>query len=107
MGKKKKKKEKDLQDRILVVEDDLTLLETLEYNLRAEGYEDAVALFKAALSDKGNDHRAAFGAGVACEAAGRYDEALSFYRRACAGRDDPAYREARDRMKTYGHRVRH
>jgi len=40
MGKKKKKKEQaEPQDRILVVEDDLTLLETLEYNLAGEGYE--------------------------------------------------------------------
>jgi DNA-binding response OmpR family regulator len=39
MGKKKKKKQKESQCRILVVEDDLTLLETLEYNLVAEGYE--------------------------------------------------------------------
>jgi DNA-binding response OmpR family regulator len=38
MGKKKKKK-KERQDTILVVEDDLTLLETLEYNLAAEGYQ--------------------------------------------------------------------
>ncbi|MGD8626499.1 MAG: response regulator transcription factor [Anaerolineae bacterium] len=38
MGKKKKKKNKP-QDRILVVEDDLTLLDTLEYNLAGEGYE--------------------------------------------------------------------
>jgi DNA-binding response OmpR family regulator len=40
MGKKKKKKEQARpQGRILVVEDDLTLLETLEYNLSGEGYE--------------------------------------------------------------------
>jgi DNA-binding response OmpR family regulator len=39
MGKKKKKKQTEPQSRILVVEDDLTLLETLEYNLAAEGYE--------------------------------------------------------------------
>jgi DNA-binding response OmpR family regulator len=39
MGKKKKRKQKEPQNRILVVEDDLTLLETLEYNLCAEGYE--------------------------------------------------------------------
>ena len=39
MGKKKKKGKNKPQDRILVVEDDLTLLETLEYNLAAEGYE--------------------------------------------------------------------
>lgn len=39
MGKKKKKEKLEPQDRILVVEDDLTLLETLEYNLAGEGYE--------------------------------------------------------------------
>jgi DNA-binding response OmpR family regulator len=40
MGKKKKKKKKNKpQDQILVVEDDLTLLDTLEYNLVGEGYE--------------------------------------------------------------------
>jgi DNA-binding response OmpR family regulator len=40
MGKKKKKKKRDEpQNTVLVVEDDLTLLETLEYNLAAEGYE--------------------------------------------------------------------
>ena len=40
MGKKNKKKKQDEpQDTILIVEDDLTLLETLEYNLAAEGYQ--------------------------------------------------------------------
>lgn len=39
MGKKKKKQQREEQSRILLVEDDLTLLETLEYNLAAEGYE--------------------------------------------------------------------
>ena len=38
MAKKSKKKAKP-QSKILVVEDDLTLLETLEYNLVGEGYE--------------------------------------------------------------------
>ena len=37
-GKKKKKKKSEQRSRILVVEDDLTLLETLEYNLTGEGY---------------------------------------------------------------------
>ena len=37
MGKKKKDRTEP-QSRILVVEDDLTLLETLEYNLTGEGY---------------------------------------------------------------------
>ena len=39
MGKKKKNEQAEPRDRILVVEDDLTLLETLEYNLTGEGYE--------------------------------------------------------------------
>jgi len=41
MAKKgdKKRKKGEQPSRILVVEDDLTLLETLEYNLRSEGYE--------------------------------------------------------------------
>jgi len=39
MGKKKKREQAEPQNRILVVEDDLTLLETLEYNLAGEGYE--------------------------------------------------------------------
>jgi DNA-binding response OmpR family regulator len=37
--KKKKKKKQEQQVNVLVVEDDLTLLETLEYNLIAEGYQ--------------------------------------------------------------------
>jgi DNA-binding response OmpR family regulator len=35
----KKRRKGEQPSRILVVEDDLTLLETLEYNLRSEGYE--------------------------------------------------------------------
>ena len=41
MAKKKKKKQKQKKQkayRILIVEDDLTLLETLEYNLVESGY---------------------------------------------------------------------
>jgi DNA-binding response OmpR family regulator len=42
--KKRKEKEKsDRQSKILVVEDDLTLLETLEYNLAGDGYEVVTA----------------------------------------------------------------
>jgi len=37
--KKKKKKRGEQKSRILVIEDDQTLLETLEYNLVAEGYQ--------------------------------------------------------------------
>ena len=44
MAKKKKKKKDEPQNTILVVEDDLTLLETLEYNLAAEGYQIITAV---------------------------------------------------------------
>jgi len=74
--------------------------------LRAEMYDEAVAMFKAALANNPDDHRAAYGAGVACEASGRHPEALRFYKRACAGADIAMYREALDRAKLYGHRVR-
>ncbi len=74
--------------------------------LRAESYREALASFQAAIAEKPDDHRAAFGAGVASEALGNYDRALSYYKQACAGQDDPNYVEARDRVKTYGGRVR-
>ncbi len=75
--------------------------------LRAEAFEDAVTMFNMALSAQANDHRAAFGAGVACEASGEYGEALSFYKRACGGQLNPTYTDARDRMKAYGKRAQH
>ena len=74
--------------------------------LRAEAYESALGSFRAALSSDRWDHQAAFGAGVACEALGRCNEALEYYRQACAGQESAKYQEARDRMKTYGDRVR-
>jgi len=74
--------------------------------LRAEQYDQAVSMFRNALNENPNDHRAAFGAGVASEAAGQYSEALSFYQRSLAGQENEDYKEARDRVKTYGTRVR-
>ncbi|MHC4696883.1 MAG: tetratricopeptide repeat protein [Planctomycetota bacterium] len=74
--------------------------------LRAEAFDEALVRFKAAWSRDPDDHRAAYGAGVAAEAAGRYDEALKFYKRACGARDSGTYADARDRLKEYGHRVR-
>ena len=74
--------------------------------LRAEDFDGALSSFRAALKKNSNDHRAAYWAGVACEASGRYAEALKFYKKACAGQNDPTYREARERMKAYADRVR-
>lgn len=74
--------------------------------LRAESYLDALGAFKAALSENPNDHQAAYGAGVASEAMGRHDAALTYYKQACAGKDDRTYADARDRVKTYGSRAR-
>lgn len=74
--------------------------------LRGEMYDEALSSFQQALAVSSNDHQAAFGAGVACEASGRYDEALEYYKMALAGADGARYREALDRMKTYGSRIR-
>ncbi|MBU0717223.1 MAG: hypothetical protein KJ749_03165, partial [Planctomycetes bacterium] len=74
--------------------------------LRAEEYAGAISHFRTALVEKPNDHRSAFGAGVAAEASGKYNDALRFYKQACAGHDSPVYRDARDRMKAYADRVR-
>lgn len=74
--------------------------------LRAEAYTDALSAFKAAIAENGNDHQAAYGAGVASEAMGRYDAALNYYKQACAGQDNRAYADARDRVKTFGSRAR-
>jgi tetratricopeptide (TPR) repeat protein len=74
--------------------------------LRAESYREAISAFQAAIGEDQNDHRAAFGAGVACEATGQYESALKYYKQACAGEDNRAYADARDRMKSYGTRIR-
>ena len=74
--------------------------------LRAEDYEGAVAAFQAALAERPNDHRSAYGAGVASEALGRMDAALNFYNQACAAQDNRTYMESRDRVKAFQGRVR-
>ncbi|RME37301.1 MAG: tetratricopeptide repeat protein [Planctomycetota bacterium] len=74
--------------------------------LRGELYEEALSQFKLAIAENDRDHRALFGAGVACEVLGRYDEAYRYYRRACVEQEAPRYVEARDRMKLYAHRIR-
>jgi len=74
--------------------------------LRAEAYREAISAFQAAMSENPNDYRAAYGAGVACEATGQFEAGLKYYNKACAGEDSRTYSEARDRMKTYGSRIR-
>lgn len=74
--------------------------------LRAEAYREAIAAFQAAMAEDPNDHRAAYGAGVACEATGQFEAGLKYYNKACAGQNNRTYADARDRMKTYRSRVR-
>ena len=74
--------------------------------LRGEMFDEAIGMFKHAMSMNSDDHRAAYGAGVASEATGRYDSALRYYKRACAGANSRKYLEARDRLKAYGYRIR-
>jgi hypothetical protein len=74
--------------------------------LRAEQYLEALTAFKAALAENPNDHQSAYGAGVASEAMGRHDAALNYYKQACAAENSRVYADARDRVKTFGHRVR-
>lgn len=74
--------------------------------MRAEAYREAISAFQAAIAEDANDHRAAYGAGVACEATGQFEAGLKYYNKACAGEDNRTYVDARDRMKTYGSRIR-
>jgi hypothetical protein len=74
--------------------------------LRGELFDQAITFFQTALGENPDDHRAAYGAGIACEATGRSDEALKYYQMACAGADLREYRDARERMQIYGNRVR-
>lgn len=74
--------------------------------LRAEEYDTALEAFQRALAEDDEDHKAVFCAGVACEALGRFDDALSFYKQACMGSNRAQYVEARDRVKQLKDRVR-
>jgi hypothetical protein len=74
--------------------------------LRAEMFDEALTMFKSALLANTKDHRAAYGAGIAAEATGRFDEALRFYEMACIEANRTDYNEARERVQMYGHRVR-
>jgi len=66
--------------------------------LRAEMHAEAAEQFKLALAEDPSDHRAAYAAGLACEATGRYSEALEYYKKACYVKNQPEYIEARKRL---------
>jgi tetratricopeptide (TPR) repeat protein len=74
--------------------------------LRGEQYDEALTAFATAVDENPGDHRSAFGAGVAAEAAGKFDRALKFYQMAAQEQENRTYREARDRVKAYGHRAK-
>jgi hypothetical protein len=74
--------------------------------LRAEDFDAARDAFKMALAEDPSDHRSAYGAGLAAEAAGDLNQALNYYKKAISLQMNPDYAEARDRAKTYAGRLR-
>ena len=66
--------------------------------LRGDMFAEALDSFKQAIAEDPEDHRAYFGAGVACEALGETEEALQFYRRANAVKDKDEYQAAKERL---------
>ncbi len=66
--------------------------------LRGDMIEEALGQFKMALAEDPNDHKAAFGAGVACEMSGKYADALRYYKQACVLENEEDYIEAKNRM---------
>ncbi len=69
--------------------------------LRADDYSGALRYFKAAMAADGNDHLATYGAGVAAEAAGNFEQALQYYRRACGMNAGKRYQEAKERLSRH------
>jgi tetratricopeptide (TPR) repeat protein len=74
--------------------------------LRADMYTEALAEFKLALAQNPEDDRAAFGAGVSCEATGDFDQALSYYKQAVMLKDREEYKDAKIRLTENRERVR-
>jgi tetratricopeptide (TPR) repeat protein len=73
--------------------------------LRGDLYEEALEQFKIAIAENPEDDKACFGAGVACEKLGRYDEAYTYYQRACVAKRDQEYVAAKDRMAANKDRI--
>ncbi|HEY3245729.1 MAG TPA: tetratricopeptide repeat protein [Phycisphaerae bacterium] len=74
--------------------------------LRGGDYEQALANFKAALAENPNDDRASYGAGVASEAMGDFEQALKYYQQAAIAKGDPRYTDAQKRLKNSLARIR-
>lgn len=66
--------------------------------LRSESYTGALTQFKMAIADNPDDDKSVFGAGVACEAMGDFDQALKFYKRAYGIKAEQSYRNAKKRL---------
>jgi hypothetical protein len=74
--------------------------------MRADEYAEALSSLKAAMAEDPEDHRACFAAGVACEAMGRYEDAMSYYKKAVVAADVPEYIEAKKRLDADMERIR-
>jgi len=77
---------------------------------RADNYEEAIKDFQVAVSEDPDDHRSLFGLGLAFEKTGRFDEAISAYKRAlaCPGLDDhetAKYKAVADRLAAQKDRI--
>ncbi len=68
-------------------------------------YESALASFQEAMQEDPKDHRAAFGAGVACEKMGKYDEAVAHYKQALLIDPKEEYIDAKKRVEGCKDRV--
>jgi hypothetical protein len=73
--------------------------------LRVGDWGTALMAFQVALQESGKDHAAAFGAGLASEAMGKFDQAERYYRQAGAIRGNREYLEALERVRAYGARA--
>ncbi len=74
--------------------------------LRGDMFEEAMSQFKMALAEDPDDDRAAFAAGVCCEAMGKFDEALRYYKMAAVAKNRLEYLEAKNRMAENKDRIR-
>jgi len=74
--------------------------------VRGDMFAEAMSQFKMALAEDPDDDRAAFAAGVCCEAKGNFDEALKYYKLAAVAKNEPTYLEAKDRMAENKDRIR-